>query len=725
MKFLAAQGVGLTLLFCVRLCSAEAGAGPLNPEPVSADTPEVRALLARGPVLQRVGPDAASVLGKPAAGLLDQEILLTVQPKNGQAVTVRGRFDAKRDTFLLRAAGLPADTVCSYTLTIGGKTIGPFPFVTAPANGDLKTPFRVGFYGDSCTNTGMHRRVSEEMLHQRPRLVLHAGDLATDGRVREQWDAELMIPARNLLAAVDLRPCYGNHDRRSVFLANLFDLPASDRYYSFDYGCLRVIVLDLYQDYGPGSPQYRWLEAQNCKPHSGWTVAVFHEPPFGVAAGRGFREHVISLVPVLEQRGVHLALNGHDHHYVRSKPIADQAGARGIVYLTAGGGGQTLYDFSGFMPHVVFARKVHHYVILDVSAEKIAGTAYDVEGKQMDSFVIEKEAIPKDTMVREFLMAQHEFAKTFDAAMQEQAVVIERPENGLEERLRLALRSPFSASLSGKLHWRSPNAAWTVEPAEATLALEPGAVQNWNFQLRLKPQSPVFPAPALVLDAQCGRQGDFSAIATLRVQLRPFARAFRIPDSPKLDGELSEKVWKEAAPLEVFWKEDASGPPRSATEVRAAAAPDALYFGVRCALPAKPEPRALAAERDSDAVLEDDSLCFYLDWQENRKDYRLFALSLSGQVLDSQGQDRAWNGAWSATVKRGAAEWTAEVRIPWSDFDLKAPPRAGRRFGFNLLRAARQAPTAGNAEGEVERSVWIPSGGPPNQPKKFGYLLFE
>ena len=96
-------------------------APPRLGEPVtSADHLSVLTVLVRGPVVQRVTADGVSVLGKPVKSLVNEEITVTVTPDGGKRVSATGRFDEKRDTFVVRVSGLPANTVCSYEVSVGG-----------------------------------------------------------------------------------------------------------------------------------------------------------------------------------------------------------------------------------------------------------------------------------------------------------------------------------------------------------------------------------------------------------------------------------------------------------------------------------------------------------------------------------------------------------------------------------------------------------------------------
>lgn len=120
-------------------------------------------------------------------------------------------------------------------------------------------------------------------------------------------------------------------------------------------------------------------------------IAVFHEPAFpdGFHRGRaldalpGERDRLWSM---LEQGGVRLVLNGHEHAYSR-RVIARQAPVHQII---TGGAGGILYHDHGDA-YTVF-RSAHHVVVIDADEAVLAVTALALDGE-----VIERLEIPAPT----------------------------------------------------------------------------------------------------------------------------------------------------------------------------------------------------------------------------------------------------------------------------------------------------------------------------------------
>jgi predicted phosphodiesterase len=364
---------------------------------VAAESAET--LLVRGPVVQRVTSRSASILGKPAPGLQNAEFTVTVTPEGEKPRSAACRYDRERDTFAARFEDLPPKTICRYEVSAQGGKAGPFHFVTAPEDSDAG--FRFAVYGDSCDSRSMHQRIAQAVLATGPAFVLHAGDLVNHGGRRELWDSQFFGPARELAARVPILPCYGNHEQRSEYLTQLFDLPGDGRNYVYDYGDLRIIVLDIYgMKSSPQEPGYAWLEGVLKQKWPGWLVCLFHEPPFRSRARPPNATALSTLVPLLERHGVHLVFCGHEHVYARTKPIAGQAGRWGVVYITTGGGGQRLHRDVVPREFLAVQRAAHHYLVVDVTTGRLTVRAATPDGEVLDRFALDKDAATPDTLLR-------------------------------------------------------------------------------------------------------------------------------------------------------------------------------------------------------------------------------------------------------------------------------------------------------------------------------------
>jgi hypothetical protein len=144
----------------------------------------------------------------------------------------------------------------------------------------------------------------------------------------------------------------------------------------------------------------RWLDNDLRSTRQFWRIVYFHYPPFATGANvndiqcRWVREAV---VPILENYGVQVVFNGHEHSYQRNVPIrrnvqVDQG--VGINYFTSGGGGALLYDVPS-KPLVAVAKKEFHYLRAEVQGTQITVRSIRQDGAELDNFTI----TPKPVMM--------------------------------------------------------------------------------------------------------------------------------------------------------------------------------------------------------------------------------------------------------------------------------------------------------------------------------------
>lgn len=265
-------------------------------------------------------------------------------------------------------------------------------FTTAPAH---KAPFTFTAFGDQ--GVSYHGLANDALiLGQRPAFHLHAGDIAYadpsgagktadtgfDARV---WD-QFLYQTESVAKSVPWMVSYGNHDMEAWYSPNgyggqeaRFTLPGNgpDRknlpgVYSFTHGNTAVISLDpndisweIPANLGiSGGTQTRWFEAQLKKYRAAkdidFVVVFFHHCAYCTSTAHasegGVRQE---WVPLFEKYQVDLVINGHNHVYERTDvlkggrvakklPIGGTAYPEtdGVVYVTAGAAGRSLYAFS-------------------------------------------------------------------------------------------------------------------------------------------------------------------------------------------------------------------------------------------------------------------------------------------------------------------------------------------------------------------------------------------
>ncbi|MFE4022464.1 purple acid phosphatase family protein [Streptomyces sp. NPDC059101] len=268
------------------------------------------------------------------------------------------------------------------------STVGTFR--TAPARAEK---FVFTAFGDQ--GVSYHALANDQLiLGQNPSFHLHAGDICyadPDGQGSEHdtydaraWD-QFLAQTETVAKSVPWMVTTGNHDMEAWYSPNGYggqsarwSLPANGPdprqapgIYSFTYGNVAVVALDAndvsYEipanaGYTEGR-QTRWLDRRlgELRAAAGidFLVVFFHHCAFSTtnshASEGGVRD---AWLPLFEKHQVDLVVNGHNHVYERTDaikggrvskrvPIGETVDAahEGIVYVTAGGAGKSLYDF--------------------------------------------------------------------------------------------------------------------------------------------------------------------------------------------------------------------------------------------------------------------------------------------------------------------------------------------------------------------------------------------
>ncbi|MFF0017638.1 fibronectin type III domain-containing protein [Streptomyces sp. NPDC005374] len=265
-------------------------------------------------------------------------------------------------------------------------------FTTAPAH---KKPFTFTAFGDQ--GVSYHALANDSLiLGQNPSFHLHAGDIAYADPAGQGKDTDTVFDSRtwdqflaqteSVAKSVPWMVSFGNHDMEAWYSPNgyggeeaRFTLPDNgpDKkhlpgVYSFVHGNTAIISLDpndvsfeIPANLGiSGGTQTKWFESQLKKYRASkdidFIVVFFHHCAYCTSTAHasegGVRQE---WVPLFEKYTVDLVINGHNHQYertdvikgdkvVKKLPIGETAYSEteGVVYVTAGAAGRSLYAFS-------------------------------------------------------------------------------------------------------------------------------------------------------------------------------------------------------------------------------------------------------------------------------------------------------------------------------------------------------------------------------------------
>ena len=193
------------------------------------------------------------------------------------------------------------------------------------------------------------------------------------------------------------------------------------------------------------------------------------------------------------------------------------------------------------------------------------------------------------------------------------------------------------------------------------------------------------------------QQADLSGVEGRRVM-----RALRLArgESIDLDGRLDEAIWQRTDPATDFIQvEPANGAPATErTEVHIVFDENNLYMGM-ISFDSDPDGlRANTMMRD-DALSSGDRFMWVFDTYLDERSGYFFEINPAGSMGDSLvlaggGQQRAWDGIWTARVVRSEVGWVAEIEVPFRTLNFNPN---GQGWGVNFQRTVRR---------KNEESIW-------------------
>jgi predicted phosphodiesterase len=356
------------------------------------------ATLTRGPYLGRPGDTSVAVVwdtDQPAPSKVEYGLQGVPPASLGSEVLTTHHVVA--------IGGLQSGAVYQYQVFSGDTPLAAMATFIAPRDA-TETAFAFAVIGDTATaspeEAAVTDRIADQLAASGVDLVLHAGDVVYPSGQRSSYDTQFFLPFADLLVSTPMLPALGNHDIRSAAGAPLltsFVVPANgvtaqSRFYSLRQADAIFVCLDVESSsYGAGSAQYAWLVHQLASSAAKWKFVFFHEPPY--SASNSNRLVRLILCPLFEKYGVDVVFSGHEHLYERTWPIHDFiTTARGVVYVTEGGGGGSPLSTFKANSDTAFVAARHGYAEVQVDGDTLLLQAHDPGGVVFDAVVIEKPA---------------------------------------------------------------------------------------------------------------------------------------------------------------------------------------------------------------------------------------------------------------------------------------------------------------------------------------------
>jgi hypothetical protein len=403
--------------------------------------------------------------------------------------------------------GLKPDT--RYYYAVDNKVAGTFR--TFPKEKDASVAFLI--YGDSRTAPEDHRKVSLAMKKEKSLFILHSGDFVTVGEEKDQWDEQFFAPLKDLINNIPVFTAVGNHEREAEWYHIFFSLPGNERYYSFDAGCVHVLVLDsMIRDIEGIKKQTEWLEKDLKENKSAWTFALFHHPPFSLRAAGLSMAAIDHYIPLFFTYGVDFVFSGHDHYYARRHPLKKED--KVISFFVSAGGGAHLRKIKPNDLNAA-AKSIHHFTKVQASPSSLSIQAVDTQGNIIDKLEIDKNSMKTYTaQARPFKTAADSMrAKLPEAFFNDPDEINEtldiefekEPEFGKKVKVTVTvLSNPFDKPMTYNISWDTGGTSWKLSPAFGKLKADPGKSAQAEFTA--VPGNPMEPLPVLNHEFSFGKE---------------------------------------------------------------------------------------------------------------------------------------------------------------------------------------------------------------------------
>jgi len=220
----------------------------------------------------------------------------------------------------------------------------------------------------------IHGELLKLIQNEEKDFIIHVGDIVLWSLAWKTFFSDL----KRANIEVPIFYARGNHDNK-LFFRKLFKLKRS--YYSINYGFVHLIILD--DNSGIiDNKQYEWL-IDDLKKHDSyqWIIVFAHKPLYS-GANHGVRTDLIEQLESLFRKfNVKLFISSHYHNYERLHE-------NGITYLVSAGGGAPLTGLKNKIPQLIKHETKNHYLLIDITNEKINVSAIDITNEKIDEFEI-------------------------------------------------------------------------------------------------------------------------------------------------------------------------------------------------------------------------------------------------------------------------------------------------------------------------------------------------
>jgi|GEM_PF-1283568 len=588
----------------------------------------------------------------------------------------------------IKLEGLTPATQYYYKVSYSNTTLEMASFTTAPIPGTRH--WRIVAYGDNRTYPETHKRIANQILKLDPSMIIHSGDLVSDGNSYEQWKNEYFDPMKGLAENITVFPSLGNHERNSPHYYEYMSVPDEngESYYSFDYGNAHFIALnsnDGEEPFGINSEQTQWL-MKDLKEHASaeWKIVFFHHPLFRCHPRRGIEPQRWVWQEIFDEYGVDLVVNGHDHYYQRTYAIGNYQGkpSRGVYHIISGGGGANNYPIIPKI-HAANRRSVHHLTVMDFQGDRIVGRAIDDQGNVFDAFVFDKEAesSPEEFISYEIYKIERDLSEA----------IFNLPKEELNKEVdihqTLEIENPFRHPLQMTFSW-SPSNNWvTNEPQKEVIQPGQPIIISYTASSKLEHIHPL-PSANIHFQTPEGKmafKNNTIVFYPVKIGEKKRVKAYILKKAPMIDGDLSDSYSKNNVILNEF-RDVQGGLPLQKTEVTVSMnkAKNTLYIAGKVEASGEFSNSSII-ERDNRRILYGENIKIIIGVGN---EVYIYVVNPKGALLDTQDNTIFWNRnakVWNSTATAAAMSnengWQFEIKIPLGELNIN-----GQKTSINISR---------------------------------------
>jgi len=257
-----------------------------------------------------------------------------------------------------------------------------------------------------------------QMMQKNPQLIISTGDLSYSKNANCWLD--LVAP---LQKNREIRIAFGDHDfdfNRTKYKQYIKHFELDEPYYSFNHGNVHFLAMATGRDgivpYGNKSAQYEFVVQDLSNAHNNesieWIIVYGYMPLYS-SPTRHLGDPMVAKIyhSIFDKYGVDLVIQGHNHNYQRTFPLAYNSandsnpivtstekreydtGLGGPIFVTVGTAGQNMYNFTGQAPYVIEQFLGHGFLSVDITGDGSKLNATFVEngsGNVKDQFTIVK-----------------------------------------------------------------------------------------------------------------------------------------------------------------------------------------------------------------------------------------------------------------------------------------------------------------------------------------------